>query len=118
MITGMEPVGYNNIGCGAAEEKFNVELEKVLRNIQDPNTPWNTAREITLKVIIKPEENRIDANIVIEAKSKLAPQKIFPSKIFIGKDVAGKPEAHEINSKDMPLFPKPEENVKTFRKEM
>jgi hypothetical protein len=44
-ITLGEPLSFENLGCGAAEEKFEDALKKVLANILDPNTRPQTARE-------------------------------------------------------------------------
>jgi hypothetical protein len=105
-ITMGEALCFENLGCGAAEEMFEEALKKVLANILDPNTRANTAREVVLRVKIKPSEARTDADVIIDCNVKLATDKPFPTKIFIGKDAQGKPEAHEVNANQMNLFPK------------
>jgi hypothetical protein len=105
-ITMGEPLSFENLGCGAAEEKFEEALKKVLVNILDPNTRANTAREIILRVKIKPSEERTKAEVIIVCDVKLAQDKPFPTTIFIGKNAQGRPEAHEINANQMQLFPK------------
>ena len=86
-------------------------MKKVLHNILDPNTRAQTAREVILRVKIKPSEERTDADVVISCETKLASDKAFPTRIFIGRDVTGKPEAHEINANQVQLFPKQKDNV-------
>ena len=110
-ITLGEPLSFENLGCGAAEEKFEEALKKVLANILDPNTRPQTAREIILRVKIKPSENRTDADVVIACDTKLAADKVFPTRIFIGKSITGQPEAHEVNANQYTLFPKEKGNV-------
>jgi len=110
-ITMGEPLKFENLGCGAAEEKFEDALNKVLANILDPNTRPTTAREVILRVKIKPSEERTDADVIIDCQAKLASEKAFPTKIFIGRDIQGNPEAHEVNANQMKLFPKSKENI-------
>lgn len=106
-----EALSFENLGGGAAAEKFEESLKKVLANILDPNTRAQTSREIILRVKIKPSEERTDADVVIDCQAKLASDKVFPTKIFIGKNINGVPEAHEVNSNQYALFPKTKENV-------
>jgi hypothetical protein len=110
-VTLGEPLSFENMGCGAAEEKFEDALKKVLANILDPNTRPQTAREVILRVKIKPSEERTDADVIIDCQTKLASDKAFPTKIFIGRSVNGQPEAHEINANQVQLFPKQKDNV-------
>jgi len=60
-LTKLETVSLDNLGGGAAVEKFNDELVEVLRNIQDPNTSPTAMREIKLTVSLKPAEDRASA---------------------------------------------------------
>ncbi len=110
-ITLGEPLSFDNLGAGVAEEKFEEALKKVLENVLDPNTRAQTAREIILRVKIKPSENRTDADVVIACDVKLAADKVFPTRIFIGKSLNGQPEAHEVNANQYQLFPKEKGNV-------
>jgi len=110
-ITMGEALSFENLGCGAAEEKFEEALRKVLANILDPNTMPKTAREVVLRVKIKPSEARTDADVIIDVSTKLATDKPFPTRIFIGKNAKGNPEAHEVNANQFNLFPKQEKPV-------
>lgn len=51
-------VKLENLGCGAAAEMFQKELENVIANICDPNTKPDAVRTVTLKVKIKPGKDR------------------------------------------------------------
>lgn len=111
-VTETEPLSFQNIGCGAAEEKFNAELARVLANIQDPNTSWKAKRKIVMEITFEPRaEDRIDINILIDVKAKLTADKPFLSRIFVGRTIGGRPEAHEINANQGKLFPKTKDNV-------
>ena len=85
MFTNEDPVTLGNLGDGAAIEKFNDELQKVLDNIIDPNTKADMVREIVLKVRLKPDENRNVAAISIVCGCKLAPDSEFITSCMIGK---------------------------------
>ena len=110
-VTLGEPLNIENLGMGAATEKFEDAFKKVLANVLDPNTHATVAREVILRVKIKPSEERRDASVLIDCQAKLAPLKAFPTRIFIGKNIQGQPEAHEVNSNQFELFPKQKENV-------
>jgi hypothetical protein len=56
-------VSLQNLGGGAAIELFDLELQKVLENISDENTRPAVVREITLKVKIKPGDDRDYGNL-------------------------------------------------------
>lgn len=74
-----------SLGQGAALEKFQDTLDRVLENILDPNTKATAVRSVTLTVTFKPDEDRSFANAVIDVKGKLAPPKPVGTAIYIGK---------------------------------
>lgn len=75
----------DNLGLGAARELFQNELDKVLENILDPNTPATAKRSVALSVTIVPNEDRSECGIQIEATSKIAPYKGAGGVIFVGR---------------------------------
>jgi hypothetical protein len=89
-----------NLGAGAAIERFDDELQAVLNNIADPNTNEKAAREVVLKVKIKPEDRNY-AKIEIVCTSKLAPAESYATNIYIGADVRGRAEAFEHNPEQL-----------------
>lgn len=110
-LTNPDALCFDNLGGGAAREKFDDALAEVLRNIQDPNTDAKTVREIVLRVRIHPDEQRQEAGITIACIPKLAEPKVFPSRVFFGRAVGGRLSAYEINAGQMDLFPKTKGNV-------
>ncbi|MDD5305118.1 MAG: hypothetical protein PHS14_18625 [Elusimicrobia bacterium] len=75
-----ELVSLENLNGGQIVALFDRELATVLDNIADENTAARAKREITLKIAIRPEDDRGSAVIEVSAKSSLAPVK--PSKSF------------------------------------
>ena len=77
-------LSLENLGKGACIEKFNIELEKVIENILDPNTDCK-ARAITLKVVIKPtEKNKTVTDVAVHCTSKLSSPVEFATHLYVG----------------------------------
>ena len=74
-----------NVAGGSALELFQQELDKVLENILDPNTPAETNRKITLTVTFTPTPERTQSGISVECASKLAPFNGAGGVAFIGR---------------------------------
>ncbi len=75
---------------GAAAERFDRELERVMRNIADPNTPEKSKRKIVLEVTLSPSEgHREDVWITTKVSSKLAPPRAIESRGYIEEDGEG-----------------------------
>lgn len=113
----MERLSLATICDKTAVERFDYELQKVLDNIIDPNTEATAAREITLTVKIKPDENREMIHTEMTVKSKMAGLTSVVSMGIIGKDIRGNAEAHEYprpKQQDLPNF----NNVKPIKKEI
>jgi len=92
----IEPVKIETISNGAAIERLNLELDAVLKNIADDNTSAVAAREIVLKIKIKPSQDRTSGEVSIQATSKLAPVVEQITQLYFGQDEHGNPEASEI----------------------
>ena len=80
-------VSLATIGGGAAVERFDDELKRVLDNIIDPNTPPKALRKVTLEVKIKPDADREIGQVEILVKSQIAPAEAYETKFIIGKDL-------------------------------
>lgn len=80
------PLTLDNIGEGVAGELFQRELDKVLDNILDINTDPKKVRSITLKITIRPNEDRNLGNIYVEAASNIVPNNGYASQVFMGRD--------------------------------
>lgn len=85
MFSENERASLEGLAQGAAIERFNDELQRVLNNIVDPNTA-DGAREITLKVKIKPNEDRTIADVFVTCSSKVQSAHGVMSRFYIGKE--------------------------------
>lgn len=94
-----EDVSLANLAGGAAIERFDLELENVLRNIMDPNTPAKTKRKIKLTVTIAPSDDRDYAHTEILCESTMAPLTSFSIPLHIGIGVDGRAIARQSHLK-------------------
>ena len=91
------------IGGGAALEKFQDELQKVVENILDPNTEAKTKRSIVIKVDIVPTPERNMGAILVSSTAKLAPTRSYGTRAFFGKDGTGNALAFEDDPKQLTI---------------
>lgn len=97
----IKKVSFANLANGAAIERADLEIERVLKNIQDVNTSARVAREVNIKIKIKPSDDRGAGEITIQATSKLAPVTEHVTQVYIGKDTTGTPEMSQIIEGDL-----------------
>lgn len=91
-------INLETFAQGAMAEKLNIELQKVMENIHDPNTDPKKARKVTLTLTLKADENRDFINVDINSKSTLAPSKGVNTKMILGTDRQGKVVSRELAS--------------------
>lgn len=94
----VQKIDPSRLGEGAVSERLQIEMQKVLENIADPNTPWKKARKITLTISVTPNEKRQLGEVSIDTKTTLAPAHGIPAVIVIGKDDEGKVVGKELLS--------------------
>lgn len=83
-----EKLTLANICGGAVQEKVDRALEKVAKNILDPNTEPSKKRTITLKITMKPDEDdREDVIVGAEVTYTLAPEAGVQTQFFVNKDL-------------------------------
>lgn len=71
---------------GAAIERFDHEMQKVIENIKDVNTDAEQKRKITLEVIFSPYSDRTGVEVEIGCKSTIAATaKLVDGTMFIMK---------------------------------
>ena len=93
-----EILNLSEMAQGAFMEQFNIELNKVLTNIADPNTDPKKPRKITLTATLKANEERELATFEVQSKAALVPVRPVSTTIIIDKDSEGKVVAAELKS--------------------
>jgi hypothetical protein len=85
-----QTVTLKTLAKGAALELFDREMDAVVANIADVNTNPKAKREINIKVIIQPDENRGLGVAALQVTSKLAAVKPVGALLYFGRDRTGK----------------------------
>ena len=81
-------ISLHNVAGGALQEKVNQAFEQVMKNMQDPNTPWKNKRKINLTLTFIQNEDRTDCTCDISVDTKLAAVKPVSTKFCTEKDVS------------------------------
>ena len=73
---------------GAVQEKFNRALERVGRNILDPNVVPDKKRTVTLKVTFKPTDyNQEDVVVSADVSYTLSPELGVTTQMYVSRDI-------------------------------
>jgi len=81
-----KPLKLETLQNGAVLEAFEVELQNVLDNIQDPNTKPDGVREVSVKLKFKPSKDRNYTSLTYSVTSKLQPSEPGEVPIFVDRD--------------------------------
>ncbi len=92
----MNLLSLKDLANGALQEKVDAAMQKVLENMQDPNTPWKNKRKINIRIAFVHNESRDDAAVEISVSTDTAPVSPVVTRMAIGKDLmSGKTYAQE-----------------------
>lgn len=83
----MSKTNLKELAGGAVQEQFSQSFDKVMDNLQNPNTPYKNVREITIKLKFVQNEARDDVKCGILVSEKLAPQSPMETAFSVGKDL-------------------------------
>ena len=83
----MKQIQLEELVGGALQEQFAKSFEKVVENLQNPNTPFKNSREITIKLKFTQNEMRDDVKCAVLVSEKLAPQTPISTQFAIGKNL-------------------------------
>lgn len=83
----MNNIELKDIVGGALQEQFSKSFEKIIENLQNPNTPYKNSREIQIKLKFTQNEKRDDVKCTVQVSEKLAPQTPMETSFAIGKDL-------------------------------
>ena len=81
-------ISLQELAGGALQDKVNQAFEKVMQNMQDPNTPWKNKRKITVGITFAQNEDSTDCTCDISVDTKLAAVKPVSTKFCTQKDLA------------------------------
>jgi len=98
----MDPLNLSNLQNGAVIERVDWELQKIARNIADPNTDPKKARTLTLKLKIVPDETREISDIEISVASTTVPMKPLKTRMYMDEDGSGNYQMQELVKNQMP----------------
>lgn len=107
----LTPIDIYTVNDGAIVDGFGIELQKVLENIRDINTPATATRSVTLQLILKPHSDRTVIETEVACSSKISTIEKHKSKMFLGVTEGGAPIAFDEDPRQMIMFtpPKPKE---------
>ncbi|MDM5430282.1 replication terminator protein [Bacillus mycoides] len=88
----------NNLADGALAEKVDLEFERVLKNMKDPNTDPTKARSITITISFKGNKKRELWESTTKVTSKLVPAKEVETTFIIGRAENGEVIGRELSS--------------------
>jgi hypothetical protein len=90
----MDGLNILNIAKGALVEQADVEIQRILENISDPNTDIKKVRKLTITMSFKPMD-RDAAAIEVVTKSSCVPYNAVATQVFIGRNDDGQVVAEE-----------------------
>jgi hypothetical protein len=102
-VSAEDVVSLASLAGGAAIERFDDELARVVANVLDPNTDEKATRTITLKVKVKPGRDRDFGAVSFSVGSQLAQARPVETMVFFGVQ-DGVAIAVENNPKQARLF--------------
>ena len=91
-------IDLNTFASGALSEKVNIEIQKALDNIADPNADHKKARKVNVSITLKANEKRNLANVVIDTKSTLVPAVGVETELIIDYTTDGQVTGAELKS--------------------
>lgn len=86
MADELNELSIANIAGGAAVEMIDDCLSQVWENIRDRNTEAEKVRTVTLKIRIKPDEERDVGKVELSCTPTLAPDKPITTRVDIGHE--------------------------------
>ena len=88
-------INLEDFAGGALSERFNLALQEVLENLQDPNTSYTAKRKLTINLDFVTNESREITSVDIVAKTKLCPAKAITTSLMMDINCEGEVIASE-----------------------
>ncbi len=80
-----ERVTLETLAGGAAVELFQQQLDRVIANIVDPNTPSKAQRKVTLELVIQPDDERGMGEAKVTCKASVAAPNGARTTLYFGR---------------------------------
>jgi hypothetical protein len=115
----MEYKGINleTLNSGAVMELFDVEWQKLLNNVNDPNTKPDAVRKLKIEISVKPAKDRRNASSSVSVTTNLAAIMPHEASIVIGVE-DGKVQAYAFDPKQQSLdFENQDGKITQFQRE-
>ena len=96
------PLTVDSLAGGGAVERLHRAIDEALENILDPNTAAKKTRTVTLKMTIKPNEQRNMGEVTVATSVALCPPQPLETSIIIDKDRTGRAVASELMTGESP----------------
>jgi hypothetical protein len=87
----LQPVNLGSISRGALMELFEIEIDKIAKNIAGTKTKATQKRKLVLELTFAPDIDRKVLDITANAKTKLACIADHASRAYLGKGTDGQP---------------------------
>lgn len=97
----LEETSIINMARGGVIERIDAEIGKAIANIHDLNTPPTKPRTVTVKIILRPNDQREQIQVSYEVDSKLAPKSPLTTSLSTGETMEGELYAVE-NTPNIP----------------
>ncbi len=85
----MGNLNLSTLADGAVQERFQIELERVLANLMDPNTDHKKKRKLQLTLTFQTDERRNLSSVDVDTKTTLAPAVGITTTILMDRDNDG-----------------------------
>lgn len=83
----MNQIDLSNLIGGAVQEQFKKSFDKVIENLQNPNTSFKASRGITIALKFTQNEQRDDVKCTVSVSEKLAPQQAMNTQFYVERDL-------------------------------
>jgi hypothetical protein len=81
----LKRVTLDTVAGGVAGERFQVEHERVIENMLDPNTALKTKRKVVIEFVYTPSDDRASAKVEVRSRHQLAADKPSEGTIYMGR---------------------------------
>lgn len=96
-------IDLSALAGGGVSARLSGEMTKAIENILDENTKATAARDVVLKITLKPNEKRTRADMTVSVTSKLPAYEPITTELVMGKNLKGEVAAKEEYDAPLPM---------------